>query len=55
MPGTAVEESTRVVFGELDTLPHLVELPARGVGADLLGRAAAILVGLPVEVVPSGY
>jgi hypothetical protein len=55
MPGADVSESAAVVFGELPTLPHLPELPARGLGADLLGRAAALLVDLAVEVVPSGY
>jgi methionine synthase II (cobalamin-independent) len=39
----------------LPTLPHLPELPARGVGADLIGRTAGLLVDIPIEVVPSGY
>jgi hypothetical protein len=43
------------VVGELPDLPHLPELPARGVGADMIGRTAALLVDLAVEVVPSGY
>lgn len=55
MPGTDADEAARVVLGELPGLPHLVELPARGVGADLIGRTCALLVDLPVEVVPSGY
>lgn len=55
MPGTDAAEAARIVFGELPDLPHLAELPHRGVGADLIGRAAALLVDLPVEVVPSGY
>jgi methionine synthase II (cobalamin-independent) len=55
MPGTDADEAARVVLGELPALPHLVELPARGVGADMIGRTAALLVDLPVEVVPSGY
>lgn len=55
MPGTDADEAARVVLGELPGLPHLVELPARGVGADLLGRGAALLVDLAVEMVPSGY
>lgn len=36
-------------------LPHIVELPARGVGADLIGRAAALLVDIAVDVAPTGY
>lgn len=55
MPGTNPTEATRMVVGELPHLPHLPELPARGVGADIIGRTAALLVDLPVEVVPSGY
>ncbi|WP_075744255.1 MULTISPECIES: methionine synthase [Actinoalloteichus] len=55
MPGTNAVEAARIVLGELPDLPYLPELPARGVGADLLGRTAALLVAMPVEVVPSGY
>jgi methionine synthase II (cobalamin-independent) len=55
MPGTDPAEAVRLVVGELPDLPYLPELPARGVGADLIGRTAAVLVDLPVEVVPSGY
>ncbi|HEY8371410.1 MAG TPA: methionine synthase [Pseudonocardiaceae bacterium] len=55
MPGTDPLEAARIVVGELPDLPHLPELPARGVGADLIGRTAALLVDLAVEVVPSGY
>ncbi|GLZ75767.1 hypothetical protein Afil01_05740 [Actinorhabdospora filicis] len=49
LPGTDVIEATRVVLGELN-LPHLPELPARGPGADMIGRGAAFLVELPVEL-----
>ncbi|HET8600827.1 MAG TPA: methionine synthase [Segeticoccus sp.] len=38
-----------------DDLPYLPELPARGPGADLIGRGAALLVGLPVDLQPSGW
>ncbi len=55
MPGNDPAEAAAVVFGELPDFPHLPELPARGVGADLLGRTAALLVDLAVDVVPSGY
>ncbi len=55
MPGTDPAEAAAVVFGELPDFPHVPELPARGVGADLLGRTAALLVDLAIEVVPSGY
>ncbi|ASW53926.1 methionine synthase [Plantactinospora sp. KBS50] len=50
LPGTDVAEAQRIVLGELPELPHLPELPGRGPGADLLGRTAGLLVGLPVEL-----
>ncbi|MEE6257518.1 methionine synthase [Plantactinospora sonchi] len=49
MPGTDITEAQRIVLGEL-ALPHLPELPGRGPGADLIGRGAALLVDLPVEL-----
>lgn len=55
LPGTDPVEAARLVFGELPDLPHLPELPARGAGADMIGRSAALLVDLPVEIVPSGW
>lgn len=55
MPGTDPVEAAAVVVGELPDLPHLPELPKRGLGADLIGRTAALLVDLAVEVVPSAY
>jgi len=55
MPGTDPVEAAAVVVGELPDLPHLPELPRRGLGADIVGRTAAMLVDLAVEVVPSAY
>lgn len=55
LPGADPGEAMRLVFGELPDLPHLAELPARGPGADLTGRTAALLVGLPVETSPAGW
>jgi methionine synthase II (cobalamin-independent) len=55
LPGTDPVEAARLVFGELPDLPHLPELPARGAGADMIGRSAALLIDLPVEIVPSGW
>ena len=54
MPGTNPAEAMRVIAGELPEFPHLPELPARGPGADLTGRTAALLVDIPVEVSPRG-
>ncbi|MEH1126585.1 methionine synthase [Micromonospora sp. CPCC 206061] len=50
LPGTDIAESQRIVLGELPDLPHLPELPARGPGAEIIGRGAAFLVELPVEL-----
>jgi methionine synthase II (cobalamin-independent) len=55
MPGTDPRAATAAIFAELPDFPYLAELPGRGVGADLTGRAAALLVGLPVETAPSGW
>jgi methionine synthase II (cobalamin-independent) len=43
------------VLGEVPELPYLPELPARGPGADLAGRAACLLVDLAVDLQPSGW
>jgi hypothetical protein len=50
LPGTDIAEAIRTVLDELPDLPHLPELPARGPGADMIGRAAGLLVDLPVEL-----
>ncbi|GIJ78339.1 Cobalamin-independent synthase, Catalytic domain [Micromonospora phaseoli] len=50
LPGIDIAEAQRVVLGELPALPHLPELPARGPGADLIGRTCGLLVELPVQV-----
>jgi methionine synthase II (cobalamin-independent) len=54
-PGTTARAAAEVVVGELHALTHLVELPARGVGADLIGRAGALLIGIGIDTVPRGY
>jgi methionine synthase II (cobalamin-independent) len=54
-PGTSAREAAEIVVGELHRLPHLAELPARGIGADLIGRAGALLVDITIDTVPRGY
>ncbi len=55
MPGTSPAEAIAVVLGELPDFPHLPELPARGPGADMIGRTAALLVDMPVETTARGW
>ena len=55
MPGHDIDEAIRAVTGELPELPFLPQLPDRGVGADMAGRAIAMLVDIWGEVVPSGW
>lgn len=55
LPGTDVATAQARVFELLPDLPHLVELPARGPGADMVGRTAALLVDLAVDLQPSGW
>ncbi|MGY4710121.1 methionine synthase [Mycolicibacterium sp. CBM1] len=54
-PGSTPRQAAEIVVGELHQLPHLVELPERGVGADLIGRAGALLVDIAIDTVPRGY
>jgi methionine synthase II (cobalamin-independent) len=55
-PGTAARPAAEVVVGELGAaMAHVVELPARGVGADIVGRAGALLVDVAIDTVPRGY
>jgi methionine synthase II (cobalamin-independent) len=55
-PGTAARQAAEVVVGELaDAVAQVVELPARGVGADMLGRAGALLIDVAIDTMPRGY
>ena len=59
LPGTDSHEWSRAIAGELPDLPHVPELPARGPGADMIGRTAALLAqvapDLAVDTTPSGW
>jgi hypothetical protein len=58
LPGTDEAAALRLVFDELGQrpgVPFLPELPNRGVGADMIGRTAALLVDMYAEVQPSGW
>ena len=55
-PGERPREAVVAVRDLLgDGIPHLPELPARGPGADMVGRGAALLEGLHVETQPYGW
>lgn len=59
MPGTDPREATTIVVGEFGAFPHVVQLPARGPGADPVGRSAALLAGVDrsfeVETTVTGW
>ncbi len=55
MPGTDPAEAVQVVIDQVPDFPFLPELPARGPGADLIGRTAALLIGIPVETTTGGW
>ena len=54
-PGTSPRHAAEVVIGELPDLPYLPELPARGLGADMIGRVGALLVDISIDTVTRGY
>ena len=59
LPGTDSHEWSRAIAGELPDFPHVPELPARGPGADMIGRTSALLAqvapDLAVDTTPSGW
>ena len=59
MPGVDPQEATNIVVGEFGSLPHVVELPARGPGADAIGRTASLLAqvdrSFEVETTVTGW
>lgn len=59
LPGSSAAEAARIVAGELPDFLHVVELPQRGPGSDLIGRAAGQLCRITgdfaVETTPLGW
>ncbi|MFE4666583.1 methionine synthase [Streptomyces sp. NPDC056716] len=55
MPGGDAREAAKTVTGTFEDFPYLPELPARGPGADMIGRTAGLLVELYARVEPSGW
>lgn len=54
-PGDDAHEAAAILAGEFEALTPVLELPARGLGADMIGRAAALLVDLPIDISTTGY
>ncbi|KRE94809.1 methionine synthase [Nocardioides sp. Soil774] len=58
MPGAddhAYAEAVRLVLGELPDLPHVPELPGRGVTAAMTGRTLAVVSSLGADLQPAGW
>ncbi|MFG3020688.1 methionine synthase [Streptomyces sp. NPDC048254] len=55
LPGTDAREAAKAATGSFEDFPFLPELPARGPGADMIGRTAGLLVELYARVEPSGW
>lgn len=55
MPGGDAREAAKTVTGSFEDFPHLPELPARGPGADMIGRTIGLLVEMYAHVEPSGW
>ncbi|MEU3854225.1 methionine synthase [Streptomyces sp. NPDC029554] len=55
LPGGDAREAAKTATGSFEDFPFLPELPARGPGADMIGRTAGMLVELYARVEPSGW
>lgn len=55
LPGTDMRGSLAAMAEVFDGLVPLPELPARGIGADMIGRTAGLLVDLPTDCGPGGW
>ncbi|MCX4513442.1 MULTISPECIES: methionine synthase [Streptomyces] len=55
MPGGDAREAAKAVTGTFEDFPYLPELPARGPGADMIGRGLGMLVEMYAHVEPSGW
>ncbi|PWI15404.1 methionine synthase [Streptomyces sp. Act143] len=55
LPGGDAREAAKTSTGSFEDFPFLAELPARGPGADMIGRTAGMLVEVFARVEPSGW
>ena len=53
LPGTDLANAADIVISETP-LPHIPQLPDRGIGSDAIGRTASLL-DMPVEPGPRGW
>ena len=54
-PGSDLASAAQIAFAECPDLPYLPELPARGAPAAMIGRTAALLADLSVDLQPAGW
>lgn len=54
-PGEDFDEALRIVLGELSELPHLPEVPGRGITAGMVGRGLAVMAELGADLQPAGW
>ncbi|WP_327278697.1 MULTISPECIES: methionine synthase [unclassified Streptomyces] len=55
LPGGDAREAAKTATGSFEQFPYLPELPARGPGADMIGRSLGLLVDMYAHVEPSGW
>ena len=55
LPGTSLIDAADVVLSETGDLPHIPDLPARGLGADPVGRTASLLEAVSVDRGPRSW
>ncbi|MFI6146266.1 methionine synthase [Streptomyces sp. NPDC051109] len=55
LPGGDAREAAKTATGSFEDFPYLPELPARGPGADMIGRSLGLLVEMYAHVEPSGW
>src|SRR5699024_2065017 len=55
VPGTDIALAADIIAGETGDSRHLPQLPARGLGSDLIGRTAGLLEAVTVDRGPRGW